>query len=101
MTIDEAIAHSEEVAEEQDKYCPTPDGVSDPHKQCAEEHRQLADWLKELKEKRQAIEDIRAEIETFRNKWESASYDLSECALNAAYNHCLEIIDRHIGKEQE
>ena len=88
MTIDSAIAHSEEVA------------ATAKCKECAEEHRQLAEWLKELKEKRQMIKDIRAEIETFRNKWGSASYNLSECALNGAYNHCLEIIARHIGKER-
>ena len=35
MTLDEAIAHSEEMANE------TP---------CGQEHRQLADWLKELRE---------------------------------------------------
>jgi len=40
MTLDEAIAHAEEVAE----------GCS----KCADEHRQLADWLKELRERRNA-----------------------------------------------
>ena len=49
MTIDEAIEHAEDVAKEQDRYCPTPNGTFDPHKACAEEHRQLAEWLRELK----------------------------------------------------
>ena len=40
MTIDEAIKHAEEVAEE--KRC----------EKCGEEHRQLAEWLKELKQLR-------------------------------------------------
>ena len=59
MTLDEAIIHAEEVAEEQkaqaweaqlqEKYekirsC----------KKCAEEHRQLAVWLKELKQLRES-----------------------------------------------
>ena len=53
MTLDEAIAHAEEVARscqwkaydiERDDY---PD-----LKECAEEHRQLAEWLRELKELR-------------------------------------------------
>ena len=40
MTLDEAIKHCEEVAEEQEeKEC----------LECAAEHRQLAEWLKELK----------------------------------------------------
>ena len=47
MTLDEAIKHAEEVAEIQGKYCPTPEGVVDNHKKCAEEHRQIAEWLKD------------------------------------------------------
>ena len=40
MTLDEAIKHAEEVAEE--KRC----------EKCGEEHRQLSEWLKELKQLR-------------------------------------------------
>ena len=40
MSIDEAIKHAEEVAEE--KRC----------EKCGEEHHQLAEWLKELKQLR-------------------------------------------------
>ena len=40
MTLDEAIAHCEEVSK---SACG----------ECAEEHRQLAEWLKELRERRQ------------------------------------------------
>jgi len=43
MTIDEAIKHAEEVAEEQVKRC----------EKCAEQHRQLEEWLKELKQLRE------------------------------------------------
>jgi hypothetical protein len=72
MTIDEAIKHCEEVAEEQDKLCKRYDdasGYSRSHneairttdakrcKECAAEHRRLAEWLKELKERRE-IQDI-------------------------------------------
>ena len=101
MTIDEAIAHAEEVAKEQDKYCPTPDGVSDPHKQCAEEHRQLAEWLKELKEKRQAIKNIRAEIDEEKNDYQAIGESRSD---DTAYGLqlALDIIDKHLkGEEQE
>lgn len=51
MTIDEAIAHAREVAEEQRKACDlswvwdNPDNI----KKCAKEHDQLAEWLEELK----------------------------------------------------
>ena len=52
MTLNEAIKHCEEVAEEQEKLCKVNDSFnfSQPKwKKCAEEHRQLAEWLKELK----------------------------------------------------
>jgi len=53
MTLDEAIKHAEEVAEEQDKLCKVNDSFnfSQPKwEKCADEHRQLAEWLKELKQ---------------------------------------------------
>ena len=59
MTIDEAIRHFEEVAEQKER-----DSVElidmldeldvDTCKECAADHRQLAEWLKELKERRAA-----------------------------------------------
>lgn len=39
MTIDEAISHAREVAENRDDMCDS----------CRQEHKQLADWLEELK----------------------------------------------------
>ena len=59
MTLDEAIKHAEEVAEENEEwYMENPNilGYQEKYydcKKCAEEHRQLAEWLKELKECRQ------------------------------------------------
>lgn len=44
MTLDEAIAHAEYVAD----Y----DCYGDKQRKCAEEHRQLAEWLKELRDRR-------------------------------------------------
>ena len=70
MTLDEAIKHCEEVAEEQDKLCKRYDdasGYSRSHNEsirvadakwcerCAKEHRQLAEWLKELKQLREPL----------------------------------------------
>lgn len=64
MTLDEAIKHAEEVAEEQDKLCKRYDdasGYTRSHNEdirttnakecvkCAEEHRQLAEWLRDYK----------------------------------------------------
>ncbi len=52
MTLDEAIKHCQEVADEQEKLCK----INDPYnfsqpkwKECAAEHRQLAEWLKDYK----------------------------------------------------
>ena len=68
ITLDGAIKHAEEVAEEQDNLCKRYDdasGYSRSHNEsirvadakwcerCAKEHRQLAEWLKELKQLRQ------------------------------------------------
>lgn len=66
MTIEEAIKHCEEVAEEQRRLfslCPAPSDMCDPYKdcaalttgknrgclKCAKEHEQLGEWLRELK----------------------------------------------------
>lgn len=48
MTLDEAIKHAEEVAE-QNKWFEENYLEHKGCKECAEEHRQLAEWLKELK----------------------------------------------------
>ena len=54
MTLDEAIKHAEEVANECTVYFRTSDNeVTQIPSQCAEEHRQLAEWLKELKRVRE------------------------------------------------
>lgn len=67
MTLDEAIKHAEEVAEEQKKLCKQYDEASRYYRshnedmvsanakkclecfECAAEHRQLAEWLKDYK----------------------------------------------------
>ena len=56
MTLDGAIKHAEEVAEEQDKLCKVNDSFNFSQlkwEECANEHRQLAEWLKELKQLRE------------------------------------------------
>lgn len=55
MTLEEAILHAEEVAEEQEKKAGDLYKNQDYEKSkdciwCASEHRQLAEWLKALKE---------------------------------------------------
>lgn len=57
MTLDEAINHAEEVAEEKEIDIENQDPLFPNNieecKKCAEEHRQLAEWLKELKHLRE------------------------------------------------
>lgn len=55
MTIDEAIKHSEDVAERYEKMEDSHDEkLKEECLQCAADHRQLAEWLRELKERRAA-----------------------------------------------
>lgn len=73
LSIDEAIAHAREVAEEQRKdngKCEykaeygckgCADYYSKPCIECAEEHEQLAEWLELLKWYQQGMEDIPSE----------------------------------------
>lgn len=51
MTLDEAIEHAEEVAE-QNEWFEKNYLESIQCRKCAEEHRQLAEWLRELKQLR-------------------------------------------------
>ena len=97
MTLDEAIAHAREVAEEQRKACDlswvwdNPDNI----KKCAEEHDQLAEWLEELKFLKQWKSDI---IDSFC-KYDASSFEeLVTNARNKAIddymsklcNHCMQ-----------
>ena len=87
MTLDEAIAHAREVAEEQRKACDlawvwdNPDNI----KKCAEEHDQLAEWLEELKFLRQWKSDIMDEFckydcnsieEVYKSGYKKALFDI-------------------------
>lgn len=57
MTLDEAIAHSLEVAERYERMEDSHDDrLREECAECAEEHRQLAEWLRELKELRSKID---------------------------------------------
>lgn len=74
LSIDEAIAHAREVAEEQRKdngKCEykeeygckgCADYYSKPCIECAEEHEQLAECLEELKSSRQELNELRKQL---------------------------------------
>ena len=94
MTLDEAIKHAEEVAEEKEnegKLLCQSEGASIGCLTCAEEHRQLAEWLrdyKRLKEQEPILDKIRAEIEQ--------EYKVeSEHPYGQGLSRALQIIDKH------
>ncbi len=57
MTLDEAIAHSLEVAERYERMEDSHDDrLREECAECAAEHRQLAEWMTELKELRSIVD---------------------------------------------
>ena len=79
MTLEEAIKHAEEVAEEKEnegKLLCQSEGASIGCLTCAEEHRQLAEWLKDYKRllEPKTIEEIQAESEKYQKAFEDG-YD--------------------------
>lgn len=86
MTIDEAISHALEVAEQEEKNSKTgkwfegEDWNIKAREQCAEcaaEHRQLAEWLTELKEAKRLL---KAAVATFNDA--SCNKDCCQCKWN-------------------
>lgn len=68
MTLEEAIKHCEEVAENQEECASKIDKLdcdSKSIRKCAEEHRQLAEWLRELK----AYKDARVGCEYCKDRY--------------------------------
>ena len=57
MTLDEAIIHCEDVANDRAGCC----------EDCAEEHRQLAEWLKELKAYKEQMDTPRVTCATCKH----------------------------------
>ena len=90
MTLDEAILHAKQKADENKKSA---------HCKCAEEHRQLAEWLKDykrLKEQESVLDKIRAEIDEQYDRVHP--YNIS-CA--EGLEMALEIIDKYKAESEE
>ena len=71
MTLDEAIKHCNELAEQKDIESLTDrwndgdewsESVKEDCKQCAADHRQLAEWLEELKARRLLMDKVCGEL---------------------------------------
>ena len=94
MTLDEAIAHCEEVAEKNDKIANTFDyslKTKSDCKECASEHRQLAEWLRKLKAYE---EELPKEIKNAKVRQADA---LEANAKNENYNsHLAEYIKGYL-----
>ena len=78
MTLDEAIAHAREVAEEQ--------GCTE----CGENHAQLAKWLEELRAWRKTGPSQPA----VRGKWISAPHKLARFCDCCGYNEPYKFADK-------
>jgi len=59
LTLEEAILHTEEVANDYEGMIGDYALDSEKLAKCAEEHRQIATWLRELQERRKAQEIVR------------------------------------------
>ena len=92
MTIDEAIKHCEEVAEQNEtkalrigrQYEGTLlDREAKECRKCAADHRQLAEWLRELKEAKrllkQAVDDISVLLSENDSCYYCKHYVAGEC----------------------
>lgn len=119
MTIDEAIAHAKEVANEQKRrsgICVQNNSECDKFSaclKCSEEHEQLAEWLEELKELReykkrmemQDMDDINNPLEplklgkaleseifkyNYRKEHKPQDINILDYTVMYALKHCLE-----------
>ena len=109
LSIDEAIAHAREVAEEQRelfRLCPYPSQecngadickcLKNKHDgciKCAEEHEQLAEWLEELK----ALREEKSEFQIMAKDIAEANYEMGmEIGYNKAIDDCKELTFREV-----
>ena len=106
LSIDEAIAHAREVAEEQRKdneNCKykseygckgCADYYSKPCIECAEEHEQLAEWLEELKAYREIgiVEECKESVLDIEKAYNKAIDDFAEKLKEMANNSSTKYI---------
>ena len=94
MTIDEAIAHARDVANEQKRrsgICIQNDSECDKFSdclKCAEEHEKLAEWLEELK--------------CYKNDNDFSDYAdrLHKIAFNSGYNNAIDDFVQKVKEHQ-
>jgi len=124
MTLDEAIKHTEKIAENKENLTKiykalnedrlNEDGLSfGEEEKCAEEYRQLAEWLKDykrLKEQESILDKIRAEIETKYGQCDICEYfedydyeenNISEYRPIGNIADILQIIDKYTAESED
>lgn len=99
MTIDEAIRHCEEVAEQQeansfiDRWSDDDEwneSLKENCRQCAADHRQLAEWLRELQEAKRLL---KLAVEDFELYGSLKDLKLGERIKNPRYRDFRRIFD--------
>ena len=95
MTLDEAIKHCEEVAEnyrcQRDDAADINDvGAASDCQQCADDHEQLAKWLQELQEAKRLLKKAVSGFRYLGAEWmeheDRCTLDCSVCPLYNGYN---------------
>lgn len=96
MTIDEAIAHAKEVANEQKRrsgICVQNNSECDKFSaclKCSEEHEQLAEWLEELKSYRASVFSGDMTQKMLKEEYNKAIDDFAE-KLNAKCDGIIKV----------
>ena len=114
MTIDKAIKHAEEVAEEKEKQAWESQLQEEyekikPCKKCAEEHRQLAEWLKDykrlleqepcedeyIKVPKKALKYRTAGMVAYNAEWLKNHFDIERAVICGAQESCEDVMAIH------
>lgn len=104
LTLDEAIAHAKEVAEEKYNegflcHANPDDGKLDKCVKCAQEHEQLAEWLTQLKEYQQLEKQGR--LIKLPCKVGDTVYKVNKASRKVTQHKVREIEDEQRGGENE
>lgn len=91
MTIDEAIKHSEEVAERYERMEDSHDDkLKEECLQCAADHRQLAEWLGQLKRAKAMMLDTSYTLDAMCDKV-SRELGCKECVYYDGDTHICKV----------
>ena len=106
MTIEQAIEHAEEVAQEKRYEYQECLAVHDKEeamdcRKCGEEHEQLAAWLKELKERRKEPKIIRCDECEHSRDWGCELYCTKWVRYTSHNGYCHRGAERRIDGDKQ